>query len=64
MLGRTPGNIVAVRPMKDGVIADFEVRSDAALLHHAGAQPPDAGQTAYHHLCSVGHHRSRKAGGA
>ena len=25
MLGRTPGNIVAVRPLKDGVIADFEV---------------------------------------
>jgi len=25
MLGRTPGNIVAVRPMKDGVISDFEV---------------------------------------
>jgi rod shape-determining protein MreB len=25
MLGRTPGNIVAVRPMKDGVIADFTV---------------------------------------
>jgi rod shape-determining protein MreB len=25
MLGRTPGNIVAVRPMKDGVIADFNV---------------------------------------
>ncbi len=25
MLGRTPGNIAAVRPMKDGVIADFEV---------------------------------------
>lgn len=24
MIGRTPGNIVAVRPMKDGVIADFE----------------------------------------
>lgn len=24
MLGRTPGNIIAVRPMKDGVIADFE----------------------------------------
>ncbi|MGP8019783.1 MAG: rod shape-determining protein, partial [Limisphaerales bacterium] len=23
MLGRTPGNIVAIRPMKDGVIADF-----------------------------------------
>src|SRR5207248_5947083 len=25
MLGRTPSNIVAVRPLKDGVIADFEV---------------------------------------
>ena len=25
MLGRTPGNIVSVRPMKDGVIADFEI---------------------------------------
>ena len=25
MLGRTPGNIIAIRPMKDGVIADFEV---------------------------------------
>ncbi len=25
MLGRTPGNIVSVKPMKDGVIADFEV---------------------------------------
>ncbi len=25
MIGRTPGNIVAIRPMKDGVIADFDV---------------------------------------
>jgi rod shape-determining protein MreB len=25
MLGRTPGNIVAIKPMKDGVIADFKV---------------------------------------
>jgi rod shape-determining protein MreB len=25
MLGRTPGNIVAIRPLKDGVIADFDV---------------------------------------
>ncbi|MBO7520976.1 MAG: rod shape-determining protein [Opitutales bacterium] len=25
MLGRTPGNITALRPMKDGVIADFEI---------------------------------------
>ena len=25
MLGRTPGNIIAIRPMKDGVIADFDI---------------------------------------
>ncbi|HTY16787.1 MAG TPA: rod shape-determining protein [Myxococcota bacterium] len=25
MLGRTPGNIIAIRPMKEGVIADFEI---------------------------------------
>src|SRR5258708_39258992 len=25
MLGRTPGNVVAIKPMKDGVIADFKV---------------------------------------
>ncbi len=32
MLGRTPANIVAVRPMKDGVIADFEITE--AMLRH------------------------------
>ena len=32
MLGRTPGNIVAIRPMKDGVIADFEVTE--VMLRH------------------------------
>jgi len=32
MLGRTPGNIVAIRPMKDGVIADFEVTE--IMLRH------------------------------
>jgi rod shape-determining protein MreB len=32
MLGRTPGDIVAIRPMKDGVIADFEVTE--AMLRH------------------------------
>ena len=25
MLGRTPGNIMAIRPLKDGVIADFDI---------------------------------------
>src|SRR3990170_161551 len=28
MLGRTPGNIIAIRPMKDGVIADFDVTGE------------------------------------
>ena len=28
MLGRTPGNIEAIRPLRDGVIADFEVAED------------------------------------
>ncbi len=32
MLGRTPGNITALRPMKDGVIADFEITE--AMLRH------------------------------
>lgn len=32
MLGRTPGEITALRPMKDGVIADFEITE--AMLRH------------------------------
>jgi rod shape-determining protein MreB and related proteins len=32
MVGRTPGNIVAIRPLKDGVIADFDV-TEAMLKH-------------------------------
>lgn len=32
MLGRTPGNIVAIRPLKDGVIADFQVTEK--MLQH------------------------------
>jgi rod shape-determining protein MreB and related proteins len=32
MLGRTPGNIIAIRPLRDGVIADFEVTE--AMLRH------------------------------
>ena len=32
MIGRTPGSIIAVRPLKDGVIADFDVT--AAMLKH------------------------------
>ena len=32
MLGRTPGNITAIRPLKDGVIADFQVTEK--MLQH------------------------------
>ena len=32
MVGRTPGNIVAIRPMRDGVIADFDITE--AMLRH------------------------------
>jgi rod shape-determining protein MreB len=39
MLGRTPANIVATRPMKDGVIADFEVT--AAMIEYFITRVPD-----------------------
>ena len=32
MVGRTPGNIVAIRPLKDGVIADFDI-TEKMLSH-------------------------------
>lgn len=32
MVGRTPGNIIAIRPLRDGVIADFDV-TEAMLKH-------------------------------
>ncbi|MDQ0156115.1 rod shape-determining protein [Robertmurraya andreesenii] len=32
MIGRTPGNVVALRPMKDGVIADYE--TTATMMKH------------------------------
>jgi rod shape-determining protein MreB len=39
MLGRTPGNIVALRPLKDGVIADFEVTEKMLSYFIRKAQP-------------------------
>lgn len=46
MLGRTPGNIQAIRPMRDGVIADFEVAEEMIkafikkVNRRAGIAPP------------------------
>ena len=31
MIGRTPGNIVAIRPMKEGVIADFDITKEMLM---------------------------------
>ena len=39
MLGRTPGNIVAMRPLEDGVIADFEVTEKMLSYFIRNAQP-------------------------
>src|SRR3954471_13562210 len=39
MLGRTPGNIVAIQPLKDGVIADFEVTEKMLSYFIRKAQP-------------------------
>ncbi|MBR7180714.1 MAG: rod shape-determining protein [Kiritimatiellae bacterium] len=39
MLGRTPGNIVAIRPMKSGVIADFDI-TEAMLKYFIGKANP------------------------
>ncbi len=42
MIGRTPGNIVAIRPMKDGVIADFETTATMIKYFIRSAQKPRA----------------------
>src|ERR1700709_1018352 len=39
MLGRTPGTITAIRPLKDGVIADFEITEEMLRHFIRGALP-------------------------
>ena len=48
MLGRTPGDIVAIRPMKDGVIADFEITE--AMLRHFIQKVHHRKSVSYTHL--------------
>ncbi|WP_283776026.1 rod shape-determining protein, partial [Bacillus velezensis] len=38
MIGRTPGNVVALRPMKDGVIADYETTATMMKYYIQHAQ--------------------------
>ena len=63
MIGRTPATISADRPLRHGVIADFEV-TEAMLRQFVGKvlqQPLRA--AADGHLRALGHHRGRAAGG-
>ena len=59
MIGRTPGYIIAVRPLRGGAITDFDItqRMIRLLLQRVGRQPlqPTTGR----HLRAVGHHRGR-----
>ena len=62
MLGRTPANIVAVRPLKDGVIADFEV-TEAMLRHFISKvhNRQGAGETARRYCGPIRNHGGGKA---
>jgi len=54
MLGKVPGNIEAIRPMKDGVIADFTVTEQMLkqFIKMESAFGLSA-QPAHHHLCAL-----------
>jgi rod shape-determining protein MreB len=52
MLGKTPGNILAIRPMRDGVIADFH----AAAFYSQGSQPAHLCSSENNHRGSLGDH--------
>ena len=65
VIGRTPGSIVAVRPLKDGVIADFDITANMLetflkkSLRQQHVLPPPRG-----HLHPVGRHRGGAPRGA
>jgi hypothetical protein len=65
MIGRTPGGISAIRPLKDGVISDFEVTEAMLKYFMRRAQ----GRKALHsparrHRGAFGHHGGRETRGA
>lgn len=48
MIGRTPGHIIAIRPMKDGVIADFDItQSMLKFFYQKGNRQKFACASAY-----------------
>ena len=62
MLGRTPGNIVAIKPMKDGVIADFEITEKMLTYFIKKAHNRNVlGAAAHYHRRAVGDHPGREA---
>ena len=65
MLGRTPGSIVAIRPLKDGVIADFDVTEK--MLHYfinTVHRRRTLVRPAHRHRRALRHHPGREARGA
>ncbi len=64
MLGKTPGNITAIRPIKDGVIADFEVTE--AMLRYFIKKVHNRRTLVTskdHHFRSLRYYSGRKTGG-
>ena len=59
ILGRTPGSISAVRPMKDGVIADFEI-TEAMLRYFIKIVEAGGGSSPHDYLRSLWDHRGGK----
>ena len=55
MIGRTPGSIVAVRPLKDGVIADN--RKNASALYQKGGETRNFQQAESYNLYAFGCYR-------
>lgn len=64
MIGRTPGNIVAVRPLRQGVISDYTVTEKMMkYFHQQGSRQEDTPQAAYQRLHPERCDRGRAQGG-
>ena len=63
MIGRTPGSIVAIRPMKDGVIADFDITTAMIeyYLKEACKTLEATGKTKCYDLCTLWYYFSGAA---
>ncbi len=60
MIGRTPGNIVAIRPMKDGVIADFDITQSMISYFIQKRLIKRCCKSKNSYMCSFWSYRSRK----